>query len=92
MVFESRTPCAADRSGFLAKPAGPPPVAPKHNNPQVKPVGFESRTPCAVDRSGFLAKPASRKVSEVEDRQLDRFCYELCFRYRQKESKSGDSL
>ena len=27
MVFESRMPCAADRSGFLAKPAGPPPCS-----------------------------------------------------------------
>ena len=35
-----------------------PTVAPKHNDPQVKPVVFESRTPCAADRSGFAAKPA----------------------------------
>jgi hypothetical protein len=36
--------CAADRSGFSAKPTGPLSVATKHNHPQVKPVVFESRS------------------------------------------------
>ena len=37
-------PCAAVRSGFQAKSAGPALVAKKHNYPQVKPVVFESRS------------------------------------------------
>jgi len=60
VVFESRMPWAADRSGFPAKPAGPQfrrPVSTKHNDPQGKPVVFESRMPWAADGSGFPAKP-----------------------------------
>ena len=59
MVFESRKPCAADRSGFSAKPAGRPQLA--------RPTGtqgslaYEPDSPSGTSPPGFLTEQNLRK-------------------------------